>query len=187
MPHLRPTASQAQADTRAWLERAVIGLNLCPFAKSVHVKGQVRYVVSADAESAKLLDVLVVELKYLAEADPIETDTTLLIATHCLDDFLDFNDFLDHADLALDELGLVGTLQIASFHPDFQFAGTQISDITNYTNRSPYPTLHLIREDSIARAVQVFPNPEAIFDTNMHNLKELGLDGWKALDVGPHP
>ena len=187
MPRPRPTASQAQADTQTWLERAVIGLNLCPFAKAVHVKGQVRYVVSADSEPGKLLDVLIFELKYLASVDPASTDTTLLIATHCLNDFLDFNDFLDHADLALDELGLEGTLQIASFHPDYQFAGTTVDDITNYTNRSPYPTLHLIREDSIARAVQAFPNPEAIFDTNMHNLEELGLDGWKALDVGPHP
>ena len=187
MPHARSTATQAQADTQAWLERAVIGLNLCPFAKAVHVKGQVRYAVNADTSSAKLLEALVFELKHLASADPVSTDTTLLIATHCLDDFLDFNDFLEHADLALDDLGLEGTLQIASFHPDYQFAGTAPDDITNYTNRSPYPTLHLIREASIARAVEAFPNPEAIFDTNMQNLKTLGLPGWKALDVGPHP
>lgn len=187
MSHPRPTVEQAQADTQAWLERAVIGLNLCPFAKSVHVKGQVRYAVNTETDSTKLLEMLVEELKYLSTADPASVDTTLLIATHCLDDFLDFNDFLDHADLALDELGLEGTLQIASFHPDYQFAGTTADDITNYTNRSPYPTLHLIREDSIARAVEAFPDPEAIFDTNMRNLKALGLDGWKALDVGPHP
>lgn len=187
MSNASPSTVRAQADTQAWLERAVIGLNLCPFAKAVHVKGQVRYVVNEDASSAKLLEMLVSELKYLAEADPESVDTTLLIAPHCLSEFLDFNDFLDHAELALDELGLEGILQIASFHPQYQFAGTAHDDITNYTNRSPYPTLHLIREDSIERAVAAFPNPEAIFDVNMQNLRALGLDGWKALDVGPHP
>jgi len=186
-PQPRPTLAQAQSDTQAWLERAVIGLNLCPFAKAVHAKGQIRYVVNDDIDSAKLLDALIFELKYLAAANPASVDTTLLIATHCLEDFLDYNDFLDHADLALDELGLEGTLQVASFHPDYQFAGTAPDDITNYTNRSPYPTLHLIREASITRAVEAFPNPETIFDTNMQNLKTLGLEGWAALDVGPHP
>lgn len=171
-------------DMKTWLERAVIGLNLCPFAKSVHVKGQVHYVVSLATEPQALREELVRELTALHAADPELRDTTLLMAPLCLQDFLDFNDFLDEADAVLDELGLEGDLQIASFHPQFQFAGTAPDDITNYTNRAPYPTLHLLREASIDRAVQAFPEAEMIFEKNMQTLEELGHAGWAALKVG---
>ena len=171
------------ADTRAWLERAVIGLNLCPFAKSVHVKGQVFYAVSRATTPQALLEDLMTELKELAAIDAKVRDTTLLIAPDCLQDFLDFNDFLSDADRALVDLELDGVLQIASLHPRYQFAGTLEDDITNFTNRSPYPTLHLLREDSIDRAVAAFPNPESIFEVNMQTMERLGLDGWKALKV----
>lgn len=176
---------QVIADTVAWLERAVIGLNLCPFAKSVHVKGQVHYAVSQATTPQVLLDDLVRELHDLMAAPAKTRDTTLLIAPWCLQDFLDFNDFLAAADQALVELELDGVLQIASLHPHYQFAGTAEDDITNYTNRSPYPTLHLLREDSIDRAVAAFPNPETIFETNMRVMEQLGLAGWQALQVGP--
>ena len=172
------------ADTRAWLERAVIGLNLCPFAKSVHVKGQVHYAVSRASTAHDLLDDLVAELKNLVATDPKERDTTLLMAPDCMHDFLDFNDFLAQADQALAELDLDGVLQIASLHPRYQFAGTLDDDITNFTNRSPYPTLHLLREDSIDRAVAAFPDPESIFEVNMQTMERLGPDGWAALKVG---
>ena len=172
-------------DTVAWLERAVIGLNLCPFAKSVHVKGQVHYAVShAVTPEALLLD-LINELKDLVALDAKGRDTTLLIAPWCLQDFMDFNDFLDLADQALADLALDGVLQIASLHPRYQFADTQPDDVTNFTNRSPYPTLHLLREDSIDRAVDAFPNPESIFETNMKTMQTLGISGWQALQVGP--
>lgn len=171
-------------DMRRWLERAVIGLNLCPFAKSVHVKGQVHYVVSQASEPQALLPELVRELEALAAADPALRDTTLLMAPRCLPDFLDFNDFLAEADQALADLGLEGILQIASFHPQFQFAGTASDDITNCTNRAPYPTLHLLREDSIERAVAAFPEAETIFEKNMQTLEQLGHEGWAALGVG---
>ncbi|MBK9346006.1 MAG: DUF1415 domain-containing protein [Burkholderiales bacterium] len=171
-------------DTRNWLERAVIGLNLCPFAKSVHVKGQIHYAVSQATTAEDFLQDLLRELKDLAESDPAARDTTLLIAPHCLADFLDFNDFLALADQALDDLGLDGVLQIANLHPDYQFAGTRADDITNYTNRSPYPTLHLLREDSIDRAVDAFPQAETIFQRNMETMERLGPEGWDALKVG---
>ncbi|MDD2919245.1 DUF1415 domain-containing protein [Rhodoferax sp.] len=171
------------ADTRAWLERAVIGLNLCPFAKSVHVKGQVHYAVSHAATPQDLLPDLISELKYLAAMDAKLRDTTLLIAPECLHDFLDFNDFLAEADRALEDLALDGVLQIASLHPRYQFAGTAEDDITNFTNRSPYPTLHLLREDSIDRAVAAFPDPESIFEVNMQTMERLGQEGWAALKV----
>ncbi len=170
-------------DTRRWLERAVIGLNLCPFAKSVHVKGQVHYAVSAARKPTHLLDDLVVELKALVALDASVRDTTLLIAPDCLGHFLDFNDFLAEADQALGDLELDGVIQIASLHPGYQFAGTNVDDVTNFTNRSPYPTLHLLREDSIDRAVQAFPDAEAIFEVNMQTMERLGLDGWTALGV----
>jgi len=175
------------ADTVAWLERAVIGLNLCPFAKSVHVKGQVHYAVSHATTPAALLLDLIHELNQLQALDAKERDTTLLIAPWCLQDFLDYNDFLDLADQALVDLDLDGVLQIASLHPQYQFAGTELDDITNFTNRSPYPSLHLLREDSIDRAVAAFPNPQVIFENNMQTMQTLGAAGWQALEVGATP
>jgi hypothetical protein len=164
----------------------VIGLNLCPFAKSVHVKGQVHYAVALTDSPAAVLVLLREELLALQGMPAEVRDTTLLVLPHCLQDFLDFNDFLGEAEDLLDVLGLDGTLQIASFHPQFQFAGTEVDDVTNCTNRAPYPTLHLLREDSIDRAVEVFPEAEAIFERNMEVLEGLGMEGWLALDVGPH-
>ena len=177
------------ADTVRWLERAVIGLNLCPFAKGVHTKGQIHYAVSAATDGRELLQDLQRELEALAEASPEKRDTTLLIAPRCMEDFLDFNDFLELADEMLDVLDLGGILQIASFHPQFQFDGTEVDDITNATNRAPYPTLHLIREESLDAAVEAFPEAEMIYERNMEVLRELGAVGWQALDVGarcPH-
>ena len=176
-------------DMVRWLERAVIGLNLCPFAKGVHTKGQIHYAVSAATDGRELLQDLQRELEALAEASPEKRDTTLLIAPRCMEDFLDFNDFLELADEMLDVLDLGGILQIASFHPQFQFDGTAVDDITNATNRAPYPTLHLIREESLDAAVEAFPEAEMIYERNMEVLRELGAAGWQALDVGarcPH-
>jgi uncharacterized protein len=178
-----PSAARAIAETRAWVERAVIGLNLCPFAKAVQVKGQVRYVVCASTEHADLLAMLIDELHHLANCPAQETDTTLLIHPAALNDFLDFNDFLAVVDDSLDELGYAGTLQVASFHPQFQFADTAPADMGNASNRSPYPTLHILREASIDRAVAAFPDPEAIFEANIETLEELGAEGWAALQA----
>ncbi len=180
-------SQSVERDVRVWLERAVIGLNLCPFAKSVLVKGQIHFAVSEASDAATLLLELEAELKALALVDAVQRDTTLLIAPRCFQEFLDFNAFLDDADHLLIKLGLEGVFQIASFHPAYQFAGTAPDDITNCTNRSPYPTLHLLREDSIDRAVQAFPQPQAIYEANMHTLQALGHAGWAALDVGPKP
>jgi len=171
--------------TRRWLERAVIGLNLCPFAKAVHVKHQIRYVVSSAQDEEQLLADLASELQFLADADPETCDTTLLIHPHSLRDFLDYNSFLDLADAAVEELGLEGVLQVASFHPEYQFADTETDDVTNCTNRSPYPTLHLLREDSIDRAVEAFPEAGQIYETNMRTLRKLGVAGWRALMSAP--
>ncbi len=172
-------------DTVRWLERAVIGLNLCPFAKGVHTKGQIHYAVSAATDARELLQDLERELEALAEAPAAQRDTTLLIAPHCLQDFLDFNDFLELADGLVEALDLGGILQVASFHPQFQFEGTAPDDVTNATNRAPYPTLHLLREDSIDQAVEAFPEAEMIYERNMATLQQLGPEGWAALDVGP--
>ena len=173
-------------DTRRWLERAVIGLNLCPFAKAVHVKGLIHFAVSRATQPLALLDDLKKELNSLVALDPAARDTTLLIVTGCLQEFLDFNNFLAQANAVLAGLDLEGVIQIASFHPQFQFAGTQADDITNFTNRAPYPTLHLLREDSVDRAVAAFPQAQDIFEKNMQTLTQLGVGGWAALDVGPH-
>ena len=169
------------ADTRRWLERAVIGLNLCPFAKAVYVKQQVRFVLSEARDAETLLQQLHDELLWLHATDPQETDTTLIVHPHVLGDFLDYNDFLDVADGLIEELGLEGEIQVASFHPDYRFAGTADDDIANCTNRSPYPTLHLLREASVERAVAAFPDPEAIVERNIATLEKLGTEGWRKL------
>ena len=169
------------AATRHWLTDAVIGLNLCPFAKAVHVKGQIRYAVS-DAENMEaVLADLETELQALVAADPEAIDTTLLILPNALSDFLDFNDCLFFAERLIKQLRLEGILQIASFHPAYQFEGSEPDDIENYTNRAPYPILHLLREDSIERAVQAVPDAEDIFERNQETLRRIGLAGWNAL------
>ncbi|GAA4024882.1 DUF1415 domain-containing protein [Actimicrobium antarcticum] len=185
MPTTIPDDSTIIHATRHWLEAAVIGLNLCPFAKAVHVREQIRYVVSSATTEHDLLDVLTSELRALSEADPAQVETTLLIHPAMLTDFLDYNEFLDVADQALCDLELDGILQIASFHPQYQFAGTQADDIDNYTNRSPYPTLHLLRESSLDRAVAAFPEAATIFERNIDTLRRLGHQGWNDLGVEP--
>lgn len=169
------------AATRRWLERAVIGLNLCPFAKAVHVKDQVRYVLSEATTADALLQELAEELAWLAETDPGVVDTTLLVHPHVLQDFGDYNDFLDQADTAVDALGLEGEIQVASFHPDYRFAGTDPDDPGNLTNRSPYPMLHLLREASIDRAVTAYPDPDVIVGRNIATMERLGAAGYHAL------
>lgn len=182
--HPQIPVTLVERDMRAWLERAVIGLNLCPFAKGVHLKGQIHYAVSQATDPEDLLHELATELQALVSLSPSVRDTSLLIAPNCLNRFLDFNDFLGRAEQVLVDLGLDGIIQIASFHPEFQFAGTVADDITNFSNRAPYPTLHLLREDSIDRAVEAFPDAQAIFGKNMHTLQQLGHAGWTALEVG---
>ena len=171
-------------ETRRWLERAVIGLNLCPFAKAVHVKDQLRYVVSAATDPGQLQAELESELRLLAEADPEQVEMTLLMHPQVLQDFIDYNDFLDVADATVEQLGLGGILQIASFHPQYQFAGTEPDDIDNFTNRSPYPTLHLLRESSIDQAVAAFPEASEIYERNIETLRRLGRPGWARLFKG---
>lgn len=167
--------------TRRWLERAVIGLNLCPFAKAVVAKGQVRYVLSTATTPDALLEELAYELVRLQQTEPDQVDTTLLIHPQVLTDFLDYNDFLDTADAAVEALELEGEIQVASFHPDYQFADTAYDDVGNCSNRSPYPMLHLLREASVERAVAAFPDPEVIVERNLETLDKLGIEGWRKL------
>lgn len=166
------------ATTKHWLTRAVIGLNLCPFAKSVYVKDQVRYVISRSDSDHDILQELESELLYLAEADPDKVDTTLLILPEALSDFLEYNDFLHRADRVLKRKRLTGLLQIASFHPHYQFSDSEPNAIENFTNRAPYPILHLLREASIEKAVDAFPDAAAIYERNQETMRRLGKAGW---------
>jgi uncharacterized protein len=175
------TAADPIALTRRWLEKAVIGLNLCPFAKAVYVKDQVRFVLSDASTPEALLEQLVEELVHLRDTPAEETDTTLLIHPEVLTDFLDYNDFLENADAAVEALDLGGIIQVASFHPDYQFDGTHPDDASNYTNRAPFPILHLLREDSVERAVAAFPDPDVIVERNIATLDRIGVDGFKKL------
>ena len=175
------TNSPALDQTRTWVEQAVIGLNLCPFAKAPQVKGLVRYVQSEATDPAVLLSDLMDELQRLFKSPADRLETTLLVHPLVFTDFADFNDFLGVAEDAVTDLGLEGVIQVASFHPDYRFEGTAADDITNATNRSPHPTLHLIREDSIDRAVAAFPEAETIYEANMATMERMGLAGWAAL------
>ncbi|MEX2481801.1 MAG: DUF1415 domain-containing protein [Gammaproteobacteria bacterium] len=167
--------------TRRWLEKAVIGLNLCPFAGVPWRQGRIRLRVSEAAGLQQLAEDLADELLALNEVDPAECETTLLIHPRVLGDYLDYNDFLDIADELLEQLKLDGIIQIASFHPDYQFADSPPDDPANCTNRSPYPMLHLLREASIEAATANHPDPDAIYARNIETLRALRMDGWKDL------
>ena len=169
------------AATRRWLEQAVIGLNLCPFAKSVFVKKQIRYALTAANTADELLAELECELNLLANTDPAQLDTTLLIHPQAMTDFLDYHFFLAEVDALLRNLDYEGVFQIASLHPQYEFAGSDPDDIANFTNRSPYPTLHLLRESSIDRAVAAFPDAANIFERNIETMENMGHEGWKKL------
>lgn len=172
------------AHTRRWIERAVIGLNLCPFARAVHAKGQVHYAVSSAAGWRDLDADLARELHDLVQAAPQQRETTLLIAPDCLLEFVEFSAYLQEAQRMLAASGLEGEIQLASFHPDYQFADTEADDVTNCTNRAPYPTLHLLREASIDRAVESFPQADSIYEANIQTMRRLGHAGWAKLEVG---
>lgn len=173
------------AATQRWVERAVIGLNLCPFAKSVQVKGQIHYEVSAAINRKQVAQDLQRLLETVADADPQEMDTALLIVPDALSDFLDYNDFLDVAEDMLEAMELDGVLQVASFHPQYQFADAGPDDIENYTNRSPYPIFHILREDSLDRAVESNPDAAEIYLRNQETLRRLGREGWEKLLAAP--
>jgi len=177
----------AERDTRRWLERAVIGLNLCPFARSVHVRNQIHFCVSNATEPADVWPDLERELQDLLAIEPSLRETTLLVVPGCLHDFLEFNDFMGQGERLLRKRGLQGILQLVGFHPHYEFADSEAGDVTNHTNRSPYPTIHVLREESIEAALRGFPRPERIYENNLLTLKALGPDGWAALDVGPSP
>lgn len=179
-----PDPAQVIDDTCRWLERAVIGLNLCPFAKAVHVKRQVHFAVSLAADFAPALADLEVQADALLALPAGERDTTLLMVPQSFDDFLLFNDLVRAGERLLARRGLEGVLQLASFHPQFVFAGAPEDDVANCSNRSPWPTLHLLREASIDRAVAAFPQADAVYDANIRTLRQLGPQGWQALGVG---
>jgi len=180
-------ADEVIAATREWLEKAVIGLNLCPFAKAVHAGNQIRYAVSNAQTPEALLADLGRELEMLAAADRADVQTTLLIHPRVLVDFVDYNDFLDIADAAVEELGFTGTIQVASFHPQYRFADTEPDAIENFSNRSPYPMLHLLREESVERAIAAFADVARIPERNIETLRSIGHDGWRRLGLAAPP
>jgi uncharacterized protein len=173
---------QVLDDTRRWIEKAVIGLNLCPFARAVYVKNQVRIVVSRARHLDAFLDELDRELDLLQTTPAEEIDTTLLVHPTLFPDFEVFNDFMNVVDDVVAEHDLEGVIQVANFHPDFRFEGEPEGDMSHFTNRAPYPTLHLLREDSVERAVEsAGGDAEAIVERNIRTLRELGPQGWHDL------
>ena len=187
MSSAAPDHSRVLAQTRRWLERAVIGLNLCPFAKSVYAKEQVHYAVYSGVDEAEFLALLRVQLAELDAAEPQHRDTTLLIAPLLYAEFLDFNAMLPRAQRVLRKSGLEGVFQIAHFHPGYVFADAAADDMAHFTNRAPFAMLHLLREDAVSRAVAAYPQAADIYDRNITTLRTLGLSGWQALECGPLP
>ena len=185
MTDIAPDPAQVEREVRRWLERAVIGLNLCPFAKAVYARDQVRIVVSDASTPRALLEQLGEELALLRGTPAAEVDTTLLVHPDVLGDFLAYNDFLGDADALVEAMELDGVLQVASFHPDYQFADSAPDAVENLTNRAPYPILHLLREASVDRAVEAYPDPDAIIERNIATVRALGFEGWRALLENP--
>lgn len=173
------TPEQVNAATRHWVETLVIDLNLCPFAKRELVRDRIRFVCSEAEDEEGLMLELQAELQLLQDDDSIET--TLLSHPHVLTDFNDYNQFLDLVDALLSEMRLTGELQVASFHPDYQFEGTEPDEVSNTTNRSPFPMLHLIREASLGEAVENYPDPENIPERNIETVERIGKAGMAAL------
>lgn len=173
-----PSPEEAAAATWHWLQRAVLGLNLCPFAHEPVRQQRLRLQVSAARTADGLLHDLEAELTRLRDTDPAELETTLLVHPYVLQHFQEYSDFLPVADLSVRMLGLLGQVQIASFHPQYRFAGTTDDDVSNATNQAPYPCLHLLREASIERAVRGMSDPDAIYQRNMATLARLGWQGW---------
>lgn len=167
--------------TRTWLERAVIGLRLCPFAEAPLRASRIAFHVSNAVSDAELLTDLRGELQWLSETNSFDCETSLLIHPNALTNFLEYNDFLEVCDAAVEEMELEGVLQVASFHPQYQFADSAPDSIENYTNRSPFPMLHVLREDSIENALKTVPEPEEIYRKNIRTMSRLGLEGWQKL------
>ncbi len=174
-------ADEADRATRKWVERVVIGLDLCPFAKAVHARQQIRYAVTAARNAGELLEELEHEIDLLLASDPRQLDTTLLIHPLAMGDFLDYHFFVEDTAAALRRLGVEGVVQVAGFHPDYLFADSEPDDMANFTNRSPHPMLHLLRESSVDRAVAAFPDASEIFEANIRRLRSLGYEGWRKL------
>ncbi len=177
-------AQEATQRMRLWIERAVIGLELCPFAGRVYQEGRVRMIISTARDLEALLGELLDELALLQRSEPEQIDTTLLVHPEVLQDFDSYNDFLELADAAVQGMGLEGVIQVASFHPHYRFADAPADDISHLSNRSPYPCLHLLREDSIAAAIAGIPDPDRIYQRNIETLRALGAAGWEALGLG---
>jgi hypothetical protein len=176
-----PEDALCLAATTRWIERAVVGLNLCPFARAPHAQGKLRLRVSHARDTDALLDDLCGELQSLNALTPDECETGLLIHPFVLNDFLDYNDFLDVADAAVQTLGLEGEWQVAGFHPQYRFADSADDAIENFSNRSPFPTLHLLREASVERAMEQMSDTDAIYRRNIETLRRLGVEGWQEL------
>ncbi len=176
---------------RRWLDAVVVALDLCPFAHRELAGDRVRFAVTGATTETQLLTALRDELAFLS-GDP-STETTLLIHPNVLDDFYDYNEFLADADALLVEMDWDGVYQVASFHPRYQFAGTQVDDAENYTNRSPYPMLHVIREASLERVIADFPDVDQIPGRNIRLMNRLGKEKMQALmqacvrDASPSP
>ncbi len=170
------SSEQALAETRCWVEKLVVGLNLCPFAAAPLKAGRIRYVHCAERDEEGIYRALLREMETLLGMDESEAETCLFVVPEGLADFHDYLALFEAAEGVIPEAGLEGILQLASFHPDYCFEGAGAEDPANYTNRSPHPMFHLIREAPLARALEKYPDPEAIPERNVSLLRELGLE-----------
>lgn len=164
--------------TQQWVERVVVGLNLCPFARPVVQEQSIRYAVCDASDWNTMRQFVLEEMLLIWEAEPSDITTSLLMFSQGLQDFLEYLEFLELADSLIEDAGLSGIFQVASFHPEYQFDGTSSEDRSNYTNRAPFPTLHLLREDDISRAVESSVDTTAIPERNIQRLLSMSEEEW---------
>ncbi|MGC9402043.1 DUF1415 domain-containing protein [Vibrio genomosp. F10] len=166
----------AEKQTQQWLEDVIVGLNLCPFAHKPNKNKQIKIAVTDATTEEALLECILEEFQILDSKDAKELETTLVVIPDMLQDFMDYNFFLDWVDGLIKQQDYEGIYQVATFHPDYYFHGTQPDDTENLTNRSPYPTIHLIREESMEKVLKHYPDPEAIPDNNIARVESLSQE-----------
>lgn len=173
---LKPSRAEVEGKTLGWIKEFVVGLNLCPFARPLVASDALRVTVCEASDDEGVAGALLDEIELIQEASEAEIATTLVVLTNALQRFDDYLAFLDGAQQLLEEMDLLGVLQLASFHPDYQFAGEPIEAASHFTNRAPFPMIHVLREDMVTRALETYPNPEQIPERNSQKLEDLGRE-----------
>ena len=173
-PNGRSTIEQVEQQVRAWLDHFVVGLNLCPFARPVVASAALRISICDSKQLQQVAEAFMAELDLIQQSPESDIATTLLVLPNALNDFEEYLSFIENAEALIDQMGLTGVIQLASFHPDYQFEAESSDSASHFTNRSPYPLIHFLREEMMERVLENFPNPEQIPQCNIQKLEAMG-------------